>query len=72
MKHSHFLMAVFCTLFLGACASSAIDGSDRQPVASVLHLSADTATYYISDFFPALAQVDSMDCLSKASVSTKA
>ena len=62
MKHSHFLMAVFCTLFLGACASSAIDGSDRQPVASVLHLSADTATYYISDFFPALAQVDSMDC----------
>lgn len=60
MKKIHLLTSILSALLLSACAHSAIDGSNRQPVASVLHLSADTTTYYINDFFPALQQIDSL------------
>ena len=61
MKRNHVLLGFFCTLLgLSSCISHAIDGSCTQPVASVLHLSADTTTYYVNDYFPALGHVDSI------------
>lgn len=61
MKKSYAWIGILCAvLSLSSCARYTVDGTNSQPIASVLHLSPDTISYYVNDYFPALQSVDSI------------